>query len=241
MFNAQELLDKLNLHPLTRQIVAEEKAKVIEARKEAALERDKLLKELGKIPSNEVATCDLSKELNRLETECRILKERIAGRIAQNWRKRQELENRISTIEGELIESADSEITKAVSFFLDRHQALRHATISRDTFNRGLNLITLNRELETATNAAAIAAAMAYCLRSVETLGAMRFSPEVDTRAIQELVNGIPDVDGLESFSHQKAAEKAGPAPALWALPSDSEMDWKKNRALKEADRLLKK
>jgi hypothetical protein len=241
MYNAHELLEKLNLHPLTRQIVAEEKAKVIEARKEAALERDKLLKEIGKIPSNDVATCDLQKELNRFESEIRILRERIAGRIAQNWRKRQELENRISTIEGGLNETADLEISKAIGFFLDRHAELRHATVHKDTRDQGLNLVTLRRSLETSTNAAAIEGAMQYCLAAARTLETLRLEPAVEPGVIQALIDNLPGIDETKPANYSKAPERVGPIPELLTLPSDSELSWKKNKCLREADKILRK
>jgi hypothetical protein len=241
MVKNSKLLEKFLESPIARKFEAEEKAKAIEARKEAAAERATLLKELGKIPSNEVAVCDLQKELSRLETESRILKERIAGRIAQNWRRRQELESAIGKVEGDLSESSDPAIDLAVEFFREKHAELLREKPDSDSWAGRINMVTLKREVGARSNGAAIRKALSYCLAAEKQLQDMRVSPTVDFLAIEALKAGLPPIHEYAETTGYKAPEKTGPIPELWALPSDSEMDWKKNRVLREADRLQKK
>jgi|WetSurMetagenome_2_1015567.scaffolds.fasta_scaffold166876_2 hypothetical protein len=241
MSNVLSLMEKFLDSPLAKKFEEEEKTKVFEARKEAAAEREKLLKKLEELPSADVVTSDLKRDLARAENEAKILLERIAGRQAQNRSKRFELETQLQRVEADLIESCDGAVDKAILFFRDKHLALRHATVFRETRDQGLNLVTLRRDLETSNNVAAIEKAMSYCLNAVKKLEQMRLLPELDSGDIQALFAGLPDIGIMNSVSHMRPPEKVRPVPELWTLPSESETDWKIGKVLKKADRLLRK
>ena len=217
MFNAKELLEKLNLHPITKQIEKEERERVNQERKEAAARRDKLLKELSKVAIEDKETAGIRTELRQSEETVKILKERLAARVADRRSKVFTLEHKAGVEAAFLAETADPGLDLAVKFFRDKFESYRRpgALNSDVAVDNRLNVVNLTYDITRRSNSPAIKAAMDYCRAAIEKLEALKLLPVFDQAAVDDLKAGIPSIEVFTESSRKKLADGAHSSKAL--------------------------
>ncbi len=225
--NSAEILQTIENHPLTQQILAEKQAELLKKRTEAASKIAELKAELEGLPAASDVAANEERELKRLEQEAADLRAEITRKMAEMRSRRLDAEGQISNLEAELFDTADSRIDREIEFFQDLHAKFMQIKPSARFEGKKQNLIDMTEKTTAASNQKAIVKALAYCREAVKTMEGMKLSPELDLEKFQELRDGIPDIGEYSEITGSRTIPGSKLPSARDLLPSDSETDWR--------------
>lgn len=225
--NSAEILQTIENHPLTKQILAEKAAELLKKRTEAASKIAELKAELEGLPAASDVAANEERELKRLEQEAADLRAEITRKKAETISKRLFTENLIGNLEAELLNSADSRIALEIEFFQDLHAKFMQIKPSARFEGKKQNLIDMTEKTTAASNQKAIAKALAYCRKAVKTLESMKLEPELNIEKIEQLRADVPNIDEFTETTGSRTIPGSKIPGLLDQLPADTTVDWK--------------
>jgi hypothetical protein len=226
--------------PFMRKIEAEGRAANLERRSATAekidtitKERDQVVPELKAVLTEKEDAYQTAKAA--FETAERALREaKIALSNKSNYY------SHLIGIEGQnLIESADPLIDEAIEFFRQKMAWLRGpGRISHGRAGAERNIFTDTKLVKTESNIAAVKVALVYCKEAIETLLAMKLTPSLDVKKIEEMKAAIPDINEYSEYQSEKPLAKVDSNPCFM---TDSEYDWRKEKLEEKFKRIIKR
>ena len=211
---------------MTRKIREEAAEETLRVRKEAAAKIEGLREEALRVLPELQAEEDRAREAIKAHDERRKV---LEGELARAWtartKERQRFEWETAAAERILFESYSEKIDEAITFFLDKFDALRRKKAVYDTQGGEVNVLTLTKKSTFTSNARAIEAALRYCLGAIGEIESMKLSLEVDAERIEALKAGIPDADAMREITVEKPLPPVAPNPRL-LFPSDEQQAW---------------
>jgi len=237
----KELLKEAEGHPLMKQILAEKAAAILATRTEAAEKIKDLEKERDKIiPTLQADLAEKEGKFKKAKETLDIETDEFRKAKAVLSSKSYTFGNSINQQQEVLYETAPEEIDEAVTFFTDKLSFLRSpGRISRTSIGSEKNLFAWKKTVRGETNRDAVLSALTYCQLCIKELELMKLEPELDTEKIERMKAGVPSIDVYTEYQGEKPLERT-PHP-LAGLPSDSELDWKRDNLMEKAKRLLKR
>jgi hypothetical protein len=236
---SNQILQVIEQSPIAQEILAQRRLETLEKRRILAKQLDDLQIEYESIPQTDDATADLRVDLSLARAKVKTLETEIAHVERSLFRKREEARHKVTSLEGELIESADPEINRALEFFRDKMDYIGNPSrIVLDRASGERDLVRWTETKEKRSNLTAIAEALGYCRRCVRELESMKLFPEPDLRRIERMKREIPPIDDLAGVMMEKPMEKGPEAPRPM---SDSEWEWTVGRLLKKAGDFLRR
>jgi len=243
MEETKKRLEKIEKTSFMAQYHAEEAAKVLAKRTEAAAKIATLEKERVELLPR------LQKDLAEKEGKFLQAKRAMEAAFDEFKKSKNELtsasfnfSNAIGRHEQTLIESAPKEIDEAILFFREKLDWLRSpGRISTNRIGAVQNIFTLTVESHTETNSPAVRSALSYCMAAVPVLEEMKLWPELDGARIQAIKDGIPSIDVYTELSGTRPMPKPPSANPRDYLPTDSEMEWSLNKINEKFDKLMKR
>lgn len=210
----ERLLERIEAHPLTAKVRADEAAATLEKRKAAAERIAALEREWAEArPAMQAEIDGLTEQLAHLDAERRELQTEIDRKRVTLAHERAGNEGRIGQQREILLGSYAREIDAAFEFFRDRLDELRRpGKISTNALGAERNIFTEIKTVKAETNANAVHAALTYCMEAVKTLEQMRLVPEVDLPRIEALKAEIPKIDVYEEVTAEKSLAREGAA-----------------------------
>lgn len=237
-----ELLKKADSHPMMKAIIEEEASVVLAQREEAAGKIAALKAEQSEtIPRLQADLAEKEAEFNKAKaamdaalTEFRQARSKLSGKSFH-------ISHQIGLQNQILIETAAAEIDEAIQFFRDKLDFLRSpGRINLRALGVERNLFAWKKNVKGESNLNAVHSALAYCRDAIKQLELMKLTPALDVEKIEQIKAGIPSIDVYSEVSGERSLPRVSINP-LDSLPSDSEMNRKKNKLLQKADKVLKK
>ena len=238
----EEILKEIEDHPLSRKFKEEKAAEIFKKRMEAAEKVEAIRKEQAEtIPK-------LQKDLAQSETKFNRAKAAMdAAGVAFNKARAElssrslQFENAIGRQREILYSSADSKIDEAIQFFNKKLDYLRSpGRISSQKMGALHNIFTMTKATKEESNLAAVNSAMLFCQSAIRALQEMKLEPVLNTEKIEKMKAAIPPIDVYSEFQGEKPLEKVNADP-FSVLPTDSQMEWEKNKLLEKAKKILKR
>lgn len=155
--------------------------------------------------------------------------------------ERQSFNNEIAQAEGVLIATADPILDITIQWFRDSYEAVLGKLPNNQTRVGETNVHTMEKKLTIFSNSAAIQRRLAYDLAAINELLAMKLKAVPNMGRIEELKNNVPSIDEMEGYSGTRDLPGKKGINPRHLLPSDSEMDWKFTKLMKEAEKILGK
>ena len=236
-----ELLKKADGHPMMKQIMKEEAAKVLQVRQEAAGRIGAMQQEAERVIPGLLADLgELEQELTRHNEAKKDILKRLSTARVKLAEARGDLDRERSAAENILLSNYDGTIDTAIQWFRDKHDGLMMKKADHSTYKTGSDIFTMSKKFVTYSNAPSIVAALTYTRVSIQILEAMKLVPEIDLEKIETLKAGIPDIATLTEITREKPLPRINTDPRS-LLPSDSEMDWKFGKLMEKAKKILGK
>jgi len=238
-----ELLKKADGHPMMKAILAEEAAAILAKRTEAAGKIEVLKKEQEEVIPRLRADIDAKEgKYKEAKATLDVLFDELRTARAELSSRGYQFDNDIKLQEQILYESADPIIDETITFFREKLGELRKPwRISSRGMTVERNLFTDTKTITVETNKDAVLDALAYCQAAIKGLEALKLSPEFHIEGIQELKDGIPSIEVYTESTGVKPLPGSKGVNPLHLLPTDSEMDWKRDTLLEKAKKILKR
>lgn len=239
--NSAEILQTIESHPLTRQILAEKQAELLKKRTEAASKIAELKAELESLPMASDVAAEQEKELHEFEQKIKDLRDQIGRKMAEMRSRRLDAETLISNLEGELFDTADEKIDSEIQFFQDLHQKLLNKQSSSRFAGKETNLIDMSETITVATTQKAIVKALGYCRNAIKTLESMKLEPELNIEKIEQLRADVPNIDEFTETTGSRPIPGSRIPDPVDLLPSDDLMSWRIGKTLEKIKKVLRK
>jgi len=237
--NSAEILQTIENHPLTQQILAEKQAELLKKRTEAASKIAELKAELSELPTPYTVAEKEEQELREIEARAQKLRAEITRKMAEMRSRRLDAEGQISNLEAELFDTADSRIDLEIEFFQDLHQKLLNKQSSSRFAGKETNLIDMSETITVATTQKAIAKALAYCRKAVKTLESMKLEPELNIEKIEQLRADVPNIDEFTETTGSRPIPGSRVPTETELIPSDDLVDYKIRKLAEKVKKLV--
>jgi hypothetical protein len=223
-----KLIEKIENHPLSKQIQEDEAAKALTQRQEVA----------GKIEALQKHWLETGARLHGIcnEKETSYLKAKAAYEIASSefnqaravvMAENSSFESQIRILQDTLFESSDPRIHEAIDFFRKKLDWLRSpGRLSRRAGGAERNIYNETVTVTAESNRVAILAALAYCQSSIKALEAMKLEPEIDLKRVEEMKAGIPSIDNYSESTGVKPMPGSKGVNPLQLLKSEDQQAW---------------
>ncbi len=236
----ENLLKTIENHPLTKQILAEKAAETLEKRREAVQKLGALKAEIEAMPTPGAGTEELRAELAEVERKALELRKEIDMKAVQIRGTRLEIEGAINRAKYELLESYDERLDAAIEHFRALHEKIRQTKPTRQGYRGERNLFAETETFVTTTNAPAIKKALDYCRESILELEGMKLNADLNIDRIEALKAGVPSIEGFEEITGTRVLPGSKGVNPLWALPSDSEHEWRIGKLTEKFEKLMR-
>jgi len=224
----EKLLEKIENHPLTRQIQADEAAETLTARKQAAGQIETLRKEQAETITRLQAVA-AEKEQIYLQAKAAF---EIAGAAWNRARgelraENTELDRQIRIQSEVLIESADQALDEGIQFFRDQLDELRKpGRIESRGRSAERNIFTEKIKITSESNNGAVLDAINYCRAAIDRLEMLKLEPALDLKEIEAMKSGIPKLDVFSEFSGEKPMPGSKGVNPLQLAKSEDQQAW---------------
>jgi len=237
-----ELLREVEGHPIMQKIKAEKTAEVLAKRQEASARIEALRKEEADIIPRLQA--------DRQEKELKYQKAKNALQAASDEFQAahrtlsvesDQISREIGRQEQVLIETADPVIDEETTFFRGKLDYLRSpGRISSNGLASEKNIFTMKITTHAESNVDAIHEALRYSMDAIKALEKMKLEPALNIQKIQDLKEGVPDIEVYTESTGEKPMERINTDPRS-LLPSDSQMEWEIGKLNEKFKKLMKK
>jgi|GEM_PF-1473294 len=237
----ESLRKTIEASPLTQQIIAEKAAATLATRQAAAneieilrTERDEVIPKLqADLKTKEAKYLEAKTALDAATGEFQTARAALSS-------KSHVFDIAITNHEAILYETASFEINEAVAFFTEKLDFLRSpGRISRTAGGSVSNIFTMKRTTKEESNADAVKGVLSYCQAAIKELERMKLTPALDVEKIERIKAGVPSIDIYTEVTGERPLSR--PPDPLAALPSDSEIDWKRDSLIEKAKKVLKR
>jgi len=233
-----KLIGEFEDHPLTREIRRQKDIEVLATRKNATEKIQTLKKLQTDIVPKQKKVAELVGRLALLDDERRTVQATINEKQVSLMREQLDIEGEIREQERILFETADPQISDAISFFRDRHEALIRKQPDQQTHRNGSNVFTAVKKFVTFSNAPAIKDSLNYCLACIRELEGMKLTVILDIERIEAMKKAIPASEIMTEFASEKNYPKINTDPRS-LFKSDSQMDWEMSKITEKFNKLM--
>ena len=239
----EKLIEKIENHPLIEKIQADEAAKTLSERQEAANQIKTLREE--QVQTTAVLR-DILSEKELTFSEAKATFEIASSELNKSRLNLQaeilDFERQIRIQNDVLIESSDPKIDTAIGFFRDHLEYLRKPG-RIDSRARGAerNIFSMTKTVSSETNKDAVLAAMDYCRLAIRALELMKLEPELDSKRIEKMKAEIPSIDTYSESTGEKPLPGSGPTDPLLLAKSDDQVSWEIGKINEKFKRLITK
>jgi hypothetical protein len=211
--------ENLEKTPMAIAFRAEEAARVLAIRQEAALKIEALAKERDAVIPR------LQADIKGKEAEYRKAKIALDTATDEYSRARYNLssENRvfdsqITKLEADLVGTADPALDAAIIFFREKLGWLRTpGRLSYIKAGSEKNIYADTKTVIEENNEPAVLSALEYCMAAIDELERMKLEPSLDTEKILDLKLGIPDIGVFTAVEAKRELNSDEPKPGLMA------------------------
>ena len=237
----QKLTSELEKSPAFRKMREEQAVETLAKREKAAAKIKALEKEQAEVvPKLQKDLAAKEDKFNKTKAlmdaasdEAKIAKVAVLS-------KSQSLEKAISKQVEILFETAAPEIDEAILFFQKKLDYLRSpGRIDHISAGAERNIFTDTKKVKAESNANAIKSALSYCQAAIKALEILKLTPILDAEMIEKMKKGIPSIDEYQEISGTKPLPGSKGVNPLSLLPSDSAMEWKRDKLMEKAKKIL--
>jgi hypothetical protein len=238
---AEKILKDIETHPLTVKIREDQAAATLSKRTDAAAKIDALKKDRDEIiPKLQAELAEKEKIYQQAKTALDTATVEFNKAKMELSSKSYSFSHAISQQEGVLHESVDQKIDEAIEFFQKKLTWLRSpGRISHNMLGGERNVFTEQIKTKVESNRDAVLNALGYCQQAIKRLETSKLSPELDIEMIEKLKAEIPDINIFEETTGERALPGSKGVNPRHLLPSDDLMEWKKNKLLEKAKKIL--
>jgi len=153
-----------------------------------------------------------------------------------------QLESAIGRQKNILLETAFPEIDEAITFFKKKLGYLRSpGRIDHLSAGADRNIFIDTKIVKAESNADAVRLALEYCMAAIKELEKMKLTPILDIEKIEKMKVAVPSIDVYTEVTGEKPLPESKGINPLHLLPSDSEMDYRRDTVMEKAKKLLKR
>ncbi|MBL7175270.1 MAG: hypothetical protein ISS66_05530 [Desulfobacteraceae bacterium] len=239
----KELLKKADGHPMMKAILAEEAAAILAKRMEADGKIEVLKKERDEIiPRLQADLAGKEAKYKTVKTALDVAVDEFKKAKVTLSSKGLSLDRAISRQADILIETADPALDEAIVFFNGKLDFLRSpGRIDHIACGSERNIFTDTKTVKEENNVDAVRSALAYCHAAVKELEKMKLTPSLDVEKIEKMKTGVPSIDVYTAVTGEKPLPGSKGVNPLHLLPSDSEMDYRRDTVMEKVKKVMKR